>query len=78
MSTMTQQQAIEIKSRFEPPVLQMPGVTGVDVGERDSGSGIGPVIRVYVQNLAAAPALPKSVEGVPIEIIERSFNLQRP
>jgi hypothetical protein len=70
----TPSQALEIKSRFEGHVLTLPGVTGVDLGQRPDG---GPTIRVYVAARAAAPALPDQVEGVPVEIIERRFGLQR-
>jgi hypothetical protein len=70
----TESQALEIKSRFEARVLTLPGVTGVDLGQRPDG---GSAIRVYVASRASAPALPDQVEGVPVEIVERSFGLQR-
>ncbi len=71
MAAITREQAAEIKARFEPDVLKMPGVTGVDLG-----IGSTPTIRVYVDTIATAPSLPTSVEGVPIEVIERRFGLQ--
>lgn len=73
----TEEQALQIKARFEPGVLALPGVTGVDLGQRQPGQGAAEfVIRVYVASRAAAPALPDSVEGVPVEVIERRFGLQ--
>lgn len=69
----TEAQALEIKSRFETGVLSQPGVTGVDLGRRADGQF---VIRVFVSAKAAAPALPDSVEGLPIEVSERRFGLQ--
>jgi hypothetical protein len=68
----TEEQALQIKTRFETGVLALPGVTGVDLGQRAAEF----VIRVYVASRAAAPALPASVEGVPVEVIERRFGLQ--
>ena len=80
MALISLEQATDIKSRFEVGVLQLPGVSGVDVGYRmiDGKNTNELAIRVYVQSLAAAPALPKSVEGVAVDVIERSFVLQRP
>jgi hypothetical protein len=34
-------------------------------------------LRVYVAARATAPQLPASFEGLPVEVIERSFGLQR-
>lgn len=72
-SSFTEAQAQAIKSRFEQGVLALPGVTGVDVGRNAAGEF---VIRVFVAAKAAAPPLPGSVEGLPIEVIERRFGLQ--
>lgn len=69
----TDSQALEIKQRFEVDALKLPGVTGVDLGQR---AGAGPTLRVYVASKASAPALPDHVEGVPVEIVERRFGLQ--
>lgn len=80
MASISLEQATDIKSRFETGVLHLPGVTGVDVGFRmiDGKTTDELAIRVYVQSQAAAPELPKSVEGVAVDVIERSFVLQRP
>lgn len=72
-TSITEAQALEIKSRFEPGVLSQPGVTGVDLGRLAGGQF---VIRVYVSAKAAAPVLPASVEGLPVEVSERRFGLQ--
>lgn len=78
MSHITLEQATAIKSRIENEVMSKPGVTGVDVGFRGAGTGQGQelALRVYVDSLNNAPALPSQVEGLPVEVIERRFGLQ--
>lgn len=78
MSSISMDQAIAIKSRVEGEFLRQAGVTGVDVGYRMvQGQPTQELaIRVYVRSLGDAPALPKSVEGLPVDVIERSFGLQ--
>ena len=80
MATMTQPQASEIQARFEAGVLHLAGVNGIDVGQRqiDGQYTDELVLRVYVASVAAAPALPATFEGMKVEVIERSFKLQRP
>jgi hypothetical protein len=65
------EQATAIKSRFESIVIRKPGVSGVDLDASDGGD---PVIRVYVQSRARAPELPSAVEGIRVEVVERSFD----
>lgn len=78
MSSISMDQAIAIKSRVEGELLRQAGVTGVDVGYRMvKGQPTQELaIRVYVRSLADAPPLPKNVEGLPVDVIERSFGLQ--
>jgi hypothetical protein len=67
---------IRIKSEVEGELLAKPGVTGVDVGQRPAGGS--PVIRVYVASRDQIPADLGSmteIRGVPVEIIERRFEL---
>jgi len=71
--SVTEQQALAIKQRFETDVLKQPGVTGVDLGQ---GAGGAHTLRVYVASRASAPKLPDHVEGLPVEIVERRFGLQ--
>ena len=80
MASITQQQASEIQARFEPAVLRLAGVTGVDFGQRqvDGKYTDELVLRVYVASLAAAPPLPEVFEGLKVEVVARTFNLQRP
>ena len=73
MAKTTMEHATAIKARFESEVIRKPGVSGVDIGAGDQGE---PVIRVYVRSREHAPALPAAVEGVPVQIIERSFDAQ--
>ncbi|MGE5337727.1 MAG: hypothetical protein ACM3PU_07855 [Gemmatimonadota bacterium] len=77
MGTVSLDQATQIKSRHEREWLELPGVTGVDVGHRivDNRPTDEFVIRVYVENLGKAPSLPGAVEGVPVVVIERRFML---
>lgn len=69
--SVTLEQAAEIKTRHEQEWLEREGVTGVDVG---MGSG-GAVIRIYVRDTAGAADFPSQVEGVPVEVIARTFKL---
>ncbi len=71
--SVTDQQALEIKQRFETDTLKLPGVTGVDLGQAAGGAK---TLRVYVASRASAPRLPEQVEGMPVEIVERRFGLQ--
>ena len=73
MAGIPMEQAVAIKGRFESEVIRKPGVNGVDLG---AGADGGPVIRVYVRSRATAPSLPSMVDGVPVQIIERTFDAQ--
>lgn len=69
-----------VKARWEKQWLALPGVTGVDVGSRlESGRPTEVLaIRIYVASKASAPPAIRSleqVEGVPVDVIERSFEL---
>jgi hypothetical protein len=67
---------IRIKSEVEAELLAKPGVTGVDVGQRAGGGG--PVIRVYVASRDQIPgdlASMTDIRGVPVELVERRFEL---
>jgi hypothetical protein len=81
MARPTHEQAVAVKSRWEREWLSRPGVTAVDVGgrTRDGQPTEELAIRIYVARKAAAPpeilAL-REVEGIPVEVIERSFRPQ--
>jgi hypothetical protein len=73
-------EALRIKAEMEGEWLDQPGVTGVDVGLRSVGGEPTeePVIRIYVGDRRQAEEhlrLPKVIRGVPVEIIERRFEL---
>lgn len=67
----TLEQATEIKTRHERDWLKQSGVNGVDVGK----SGDDVVIRVYVDDPAKASGIPSQVEGVPVQVIKRRYEL---
>ena len=71
--------AIRIKNEMEGEWLAQPGVTGVDVGQRtrDEQRTDEPVIRIYVADAGEAERLklPTTIRGVPVQIIERRFEL---
>jgi hypothetical protein len=69
--SVTLDEAAAIKARHEQDWLKREGVTGVDVGK----AGDGVVIRIYVRDPAKVAGLPSQVEGVPIEVIARTFGL---
>lgn len=74
MSSMDE--AVEVKTRNEGEFLAHPGVTGVGVGMRQSEGGADePVIQIFVSDLSSAPPIPERLEGVPVEVSERRFEL---
>ena len=80
MPAKTLEEIVDIKRRHEKEWLSLPGVSGVDIGSRAGIESTGGLcIRIYVTNKARAPheiLSLRNVEGVPVEIIERSFELQ--
>lgn len=72
MASITLEQATEIKTRHEQEWLKRGGVSGVDVGK----SGDNVVIRVYVADPAKTQGIPSQVEGVPVQVIGRKYDLQ--
>lgn len=71
MPSVTLEQANEVKARHEQDWLKRDGVTGVAVGK----AGDSAVIRVFVRDPTKAPDIPAQVEGVPVEVIGRTFEL---
>jgi hypothetical protein len=73
----TLEQARRSKEHVEEEILAKPGVTGIDVGLQPGAGTEGgePVIRVYVADKTSAPELPAEVDGVPVIVIERRFEL---
>lgn len=71
MKTRSMDEALAAKSRVEADLLARPGVTGVDVGQRDGGA---PVIRIYVATAAARAGLPTTLDDVSVEVVERRFD----
>jgi hypothetical protein len=67
----TLEQATEIKARHERDWLKRSGVNAVDVGK----SGEDVVIRVYVDDPAKVAGLPSQIEGVPVQVIRRKYEL---
>ena len=77
MATVDMTRALAVKARHEAEWLRLPGVTGVDVGTIASGpSQDVAAIRIYVADQAQGPSLPTEVEGVPIVVIAKRFQLQ--
>jgi len=69
--------AVRAKERIESEILGKPGVTGIDVGSHSvAGTESGePAIRIYVADKQKAPTLPSEVDGIPVIVIERRFEL---
>lgn len=69
-----------IKEQAEEQLLRIPGVTGIDTGVKyvnGAPTGI-QSIRVYVQakrDVPEAEAVPKMIQGVPTDVVERRFVL---
>ncbi len=69
-----------VKRQAEATLMQIPGVTGVDVGFKQvNGAPTETLaIRVFVSNKRDVPpaeAIPAEIEGVPVDVIERRFTL---
>lgn len=69
-----------VKKEVELDLMQRPGVTGVDIGPKCvDGQDTGILaIRIYVERKEDLPeelALPKEIQGIPTDVIERSFTL---
>jgi hypothetical protein len=69
-----------VKDEFELDLMQLPGVTGVDIGPKYvDGQDTGILaIRIYVERKEDLPeelTLPKEIQGIPTDVIERSFSL---
>jgi hypothetical protein len=72
------ERAREIKRRHEDALIKIPGVTGIAVNHRVVGGKPTDevVITVYVKQKGVSPPsdqIPASIEGVPTEVVERSF-----
>src|SRR5262249_9711062 len=61
--------ATEVLERHKPELLALPGVTAVGVGMMRDGATVG--IHIYSQQGADARPMPRSMDGVPIMVIER-------
>ena len=75
----TLDEVIRIQKQVEDDILQVPGVTGIDVVQSSGGQAAEEyVIRIYVEDKAGAlerKQLPDSIQGVPVELVERRFGL---
>jgi hypothetical protein len=76
----TLEDVIQIKNEVEDDLLMLPGVTGVGVSDRavEENQTREYVIRIYVDDKAEAirrSHLPGEIRGVPVEVIERRFDL---
>jgi hypothetical protein len=69
-----------IRRKVEMELLTLPGVTGVDVGQKivDGKKTDVIAILVYVEKKKDVPeeiAIPKKIQGIPTDVIERKFVL---
>jgi len=80
----TYNEIVQVKDTREPEILEREGVTGVDVGYKyvDGKKTDELAIRVYVQKkkppaeLSRSERIPKTMNGVKTDVIERTFVLQ--
>jgi|SRR5215813_12554153 len=61
--------ATEVLERHKPELLALPGVTAVGVGMMRDGATVG--IHIYIQQGADTSPMPRSMDGVPIMVIDR-------
>jgi len=71
-----------VKREVERELLKLPGVTGVDVGQKivDGKKTDVIAIIVYVEKKRDVPeefAIPKEIQGVPTDVVERKFVLHQ-
>jgi len=76
----TLEEVIKIQTDVQDEFLKHPEVTGIDVGYRtvEGKQTEELAIRIYVRNKKEALQrlqLPSELQGVPVEIIERKFEL---
>ncbi len=69
-----------IRREVERELLKLPGVTGVDVGQKivDGKKTDIIAIIVYVEKKKDVPqefAIPKKIQGIPTDVVERKFVL---
>jgi len=60
--------ATKVLERHKPELLALPGVTAVGVGMMRDGATVG--IHIYIQQGADARPMPRSMDGVPIMVID--------
>ena len=70
----------QVRKKVESDLLKRPGVTGVDVGYKivNGQSTDQLAIIVYVENkrdVAAADTIPKEIQGMPTDVVERRYTL---
>lgn len=73
----------KIKEAIESKLLSLPGVVGVDIGQKIIGGNKTEIlaIRVYVkrklakEDIPESELIPKDIQGVPSDVIERRFAL---
>ena len=72
------EEARRVKTEVEKELLNLPGVTGVDVGSKIVAGNKTDIvaIRVYVKEKRDVPegqAIPRQIRGIPTDVIERRF-----
>src|SRR5262249_32593410 len=68
--------ATKSPERPKPELLGLPGVTAVGVGMMRDGATVG--IHIYIQQGADARPMPRSMDGVPIMVIDGGSPFARP
>jgi hypothetical protein len=56
----------EIKEKYEPEIMEIPGVTGIGIGSNDPKTGL--AIKVYVERITPdlRVQIPAELEGYPV------------
>lgn len=77
------QRILPLKQLVEGRLLAIPGVTGVDIGLKETGGEKTPVhaIIIFVKHKGdyrPDDEIPRVIAGVPTDVIEATFELQRP
>jgi hypothetical protein len=69
-----------VKEGAEANLLKRPGVVGVDIGRKEVGGQATNTIAIRVlvaekKNVSAGQAIPKEINGIPTDVIQRKFEL---
>ena len=75
---LTREEIRRIKKKVEKELLAYPGVTGVDIGYKTVSGKKTDILAIIVyvarkHDVSPEESLPVEIEGVPIDVVQRSY-----